>query len=66
MFKLCKKLRATKHDIKGWYKKQFGNLHERLTKNAQKKDYVEHRLLFDPIPMDLILGRHLLLNIEKR
>jgi len=36
MFKLCKKLGATKHEIKGWSKKQFGNLHERLTENAQK------------------------------
>ena len=45
MFKLFKKLKIIKYEIKDWSKKQFGNLHEKLTKNATKIDYVEEWLL---------------------
>jgi len=34
-----------KHEIKGWSKNQFGNLHTKLAHNPKQIEYVEDKLL---------------------
>ena len=48
MFKLVQKLKTRKYEIKEWAKKQFGNIHDKLSKNAVKINYIEDKLLSDP------------------
>ena len=45
MFNFTKKLKNVKYEIKGWSKNHFDNFHEKLTRNTQKTDYVEDKLL---------------------
>ena len=47
MFKFVKKLKTIKYEIKDWSKKHFGNLHDKITKNGKKIEYVEERFLLD-------------------
>jgi len=48
MFKLAKKLKMLKYEIKDWLKKQFWNIHDKLAKNTTKIEYVKDKLLADP------------------
>ena len=48
MFKIMRKLKIVKYDVKDWAKKHFGNIHDKLAKDGHKIDYVEERLLVDP------------------
>ena len=45
MFILVKNLRLIKYAIKEWSKKQFGNIHDKLVKDAARIEYVEEKLL---------------------
>ena len=47
-FKLAKKLKIIKHEVKGWSKNHFGNLQNKIVHNTQKVDYVEEKLLSNP------------------
>jgi len=42
------KLKTAKHNVKEWSKKYFGNIHDKLTRNVQKIEYVEGRLTAQP------------------
>ena len=48
MFKIMQKLKTAKHNVKDWSKKYFGNIHDKLTRNVQKIEYVEGRLTAQP------------------
>ena len=45
MFKLANKLKIILHEVKGWSKNHFGNLHNKIVHNTQKIDHVEEKLL---------------------
>ena len=47
MFKFAKKLKNLKYEIKDCFKKQFGNIQDKLSKNSAKLAYVEEKLLVD-------------------
>ena len=45
MFKIMRKLKTVKHDIKDRSKKHFGKIHETRTRNAQKIEHVKGRVI---------------------
>ena len=45
MFNITKKLKLIKHEVKGWSKNHFGHFHDKLSRNTQKIEYVEDKLL---------------------
>jgi len=49
MFNFAKKLKIIKHEVKGWSKTHFGNFHDKLSRNTQKIEYVEDKLLGDSL-----------------
>jgi len=62
MFKIMRKLKTIKYDLKDWLKKNFGNIHERMAKNAHKIDYVEERLIVNANSHRFNSWRHRLLK----
>jgi len=48
MFRIMRKLKSVKYEVKDWPKKHIGNAHDKLAKTAQKIDFVEQRLLSNP------------------
>ena len=48
MFQFAKKLKLIKYEVKDWSKNQFGNYHDKISKNEQKIEYVERQLLNSP------------------
>ena len=41
-------LKIIKHDVKDCTKKNFDNVHDKLTEKYQKIDYVGERLIYNP------------------
>ena len=48
MYRVMRKLRCVKHDVKYWSKRYFGNFNDKLSKNSVKIDYMEERLIANP------------------
>jgi len=48
MFKIAKKLKLIKHEVKGWSKSHFGNFQNKVAYNMQHIEYVEDKLLSNP------------------
>jgi len=48
MYKIMRKLKLVKLKFKDQSKKHIGNVHDKLSKNAQKIKYVEERFLSNP------------------
>jgi len=48
MFKIMRKLKIIKYELKEWSKNHFGRFYDKLYLNAQKIDYVDEKLLSDP------------------
>ena len=48
MFKIAKELKIIKQEVKCWSKNHFGNLHNKLTHNSKRIEYVEVKLLANP------------------
>jgi len=48
MFKIAKKLKLIKHEVKGRSKNHFGNFQNKLAHNTQHLKYVEEKLLSNP------------------
>jgi len=44
MSKLTRKLKLVKLELKDWLKKNLGNTYDKLSKNAQKINYMKERL----------------------
>jgi len=45
IYRVMRKLRCVKHDVKDWSKRYFGNFNDKLSKNSGKIDHVEERLI---------------------
>jgi len=48
MHTLTRKLKNVKWQLKEWAKHHIGNLYDKLSRNAQKLEYVEERLVANP------------------
>jgi len=48
MFQILRKLKSVNREVKDWSKRNFGNFNEKLTKNTEKIDNVEERLIANP------------------
>jgi len=48
LYKLVRKLKIVKFELKDRAKKSIGNPYDELSKNAQKLAYVEERLMVNP------------------
>ena len=48
MYQVALKLKKVKSELKVWAKNQFGNFHDKITKNEDKIKYVEDKLLAQP------------------
>ena len=48
IFQLSKKLKNIKYELENSSNRQFGNFHDKVTKNEQKITYVEEKLLDNP------------------
>jgi len=49
MFQLTTKLKFVKHELKSWARNHFGNFHDKVTANENKIEYVEGKLLINPL-----------------
>jgi len=53
MFRFIHKLKAIKSSIKPWAKSTFGNFQDKVKRNLDKINYVEEKLMDNPISLRL-------------
>jgi len=49
MYSFVKKMKAIKYDLKPWAKLTFGHIQDKLQQNLDKINYVEAKLIYNPV-----------------